>query len=140
MSQDVLTAHRAFYDAVETGDLDLMTSLWVDDTTTSCVHPGAEILHGTTSVLRSWTVLMANLGYIQFFLTDVQVQLPLGPNGDVAVVTCTENILSGQEMADDSFTGGKAVCTSVLVRRGGRWQFWSRHASPVIEVQEVEEP
>ncbi|MEH3032511.1 MAG: nuclear transport factor 2 family protein [Aeromicrobium erythreum] len=134
MSADVLTAHRAFYDAVETGDPDLMASLWVDDPGTSCVHPGAEVLHGTSAVLRSWSLLMANLDYIQFFLTDVRVTHPWGADGDVAVVSCTENILSGQEMADDSFAGGKAVCTSLLVRRGGSWRFFARHASPVIEM------
>ena len=35
---DHLSAHRAFYDAVETGDVDLMASLWVDDPDTSCIH------------------------------------------------------------------------------------------------------
>ena len=70
---DVLATHRAFYDAVETGDLDLMASLWVNDADTSCIHPGAEQLKGTEAVLRSWTLLMANVGYIQFFLTDIAV-------------------------------------------------------------------
>lgn len=138
--KDVLTTHRAFYDAVETGDLDLMTSLWVDDVDTTCVHPGAEQLRGTDAVLRSWTVLMANVGYIQFFLTDVNVAtLPADSDDpDTAVVTCTENILSGEGMSSvESFAGGKAVCTSILVRdRAGShgWRFWSRHASPVLDL------
>lgn len=132
---DVLTRHRAFYDAVESGDLDLMRSLWVDAPTTTCVHPGSESIEGTESVLRSWTLLMANVGYIQFFLTDVQVSWPLGGDGDVAVVTCTENILSGEGTeSPDQFAGAKAVCTAVLVRRDGRWLFWSRHASPVLDL------
>ncbi len=137
--KEVLTAHRAFYDAVETGDVDLMKSLWVDDVDTSCIHPGAERLRGTDAVLRSWTVLMANVGYIQFFLTDVDVTtLPAGTDDpDTAVVTCTENILSAEGMSSvESFTGGKAVCTSILVRERssgpGGWRFWSRHASPVL--------
>lgn len=139
---EVLAVHRAFYDAVETGDLDLMRSLWVDDPATSCVHPGAEPLRGTGPVLRSWTLLMANVGYIQFFLTDIDVTLlPAGGTASesaVAVVTCTENILSDQGMEEsvESFTGGKAVCTSILVRRAGAepWRLWSRHASPVLDI------
>jgi hypothetical protein len=138
--KDVLTTHRAFYDAVETGDLDLMASLWVDDPDTSCIHPGAEQLRGTDAVLRSWTLLMANVGYIQFFLTDIAVAtLPAHTDDpDTAVVTCTENILSDEGMASvESFAGGKAVCTSILVRdrSGARdWRFWSRHASPVLDL------
>ena len=137
MTEAALATHRAFYDAVETGDVDLMASLWVDDPETSCVHPGAVPLRGTAAVLRSWTVLMANVGYIQFFLTDREVTtLPLGEdNPSAVVITCTENILSGGEASgDEMFTGGKAVCTSILVRDEGGWKFWSRHASPVAEL------
>jgi ketosteroid isomerase-like protein len=123
-----------FYDAVETGDVDLMASLWVDDADTSCVHPGALPLRGTAQVLRSWTVLMANVGYIQFFLTDVEVAtFPRGTDEPTtAVVTCTENILSGEGLSSaEAFAGGKAVCTSILVKEPGGWKFWSRHASPI---------
>ena len=141
---DYLTSHRLFYDAVETGDVDLMASLWVDDADTSCVHPGALPLRGTAQVLRSWTVLMANVGYIQFFLTDVEVTT--FPRGDAepttAVITCTENILSGEGLSSaEAFAGGKAVCTSILVKEPGGWKFWSRHASPIAELHiEDEDP
>ena len=136
MTDEALAVHRAFYDAVETGDVDLMASLWVDDPDTSCVHPGAVPLRGTSQVLRSWTVLMANVGYIQFFLTDVDVvMLPRGADEpDTAVIVCTENILSGAQLSSpEAFAGGTAVCTSILVRTASGWKFWSRHASPVAE-------
>ena len=144
---DVLTVHRSFYDAIETGDADLMASLWVDSPATTCVHPGAEALQGTRDVLRSWTLVMANVGYIQFFLTDVQVALPHGEDGDLVVITCTENVLSGEDVAVDAFAGAKAVCTSILVRDrttrdGAGWRFFARHASPVLDVEDdhPEEP
>ncbi|AXT83841.1 DUF4440 domain-containing protein [Aeromicrobium sp. A1-2] len=137
MNATVLAVHGAFYDAVETGDVDLMASLWVDDAETSCVHPGALPLRGTAQVLRSWTVLMANVGYIQFFLTDIQVvTFPRGADEPTtALVSCTENILSGEGLVSpEAFSGGKAVCTSILVSRPGGWKFWSRHASPIAEL------
>ncbi len=57
----------------------------------SCVHPGWPVLNGRGEVLRSYALIMANTEYIQFFLTDVHVSV----TGDTALVTCTENILSG---------------------------------------------
>lgn len=143
MTSAALAVHRAFYDAVETGDVDLMATLWADHPQVSCVHPGAVPLRGTSAVLRSWTVLMANVSYIQFFLTDVDVTtFPVGDaEPTMAVVVCTENILSGAGMSSpEAFAGGKALCTSILVRdpSGGRtagdWKFWSRHASPIAEL------
>ncbi len=135
----VLAAHRALYDAVETGDADLMTALWVDDPETTCVHPGAPMLRGSAEVVRSWIVLMAHVGYIQFFLTDVEVTLMPNPGGEptTAVVTCTESILSGAPgdpsglSATTSFGAGTAISTSILVRDGSGWRFWLRHASPI---------
>ncbi len=137
MTEAALATHRAFYDAVETGDVDLMASLWVDDPNTSCIHPGATPLRGTSAVLRSWTVLMANVGYIQFFLTEREItSLPAGDDDpSVVAITCTENILSGGEATGaETFSGAKAVCTSILVRDGAGWKFWSRHASPVADL------
>ncbi len=144
MTADVLAAHRALYDAVETGDADLMTALWVDDPDTSCVHPGAPMLRGTADVVRSWIVLMAHVGYIQFFLTDVEVTLLPAAEGTptTAVVTCTESVLSGQPgdseglSAATSFGAGTAISTSILVRDGSGWKFWLRHASPVATMSD----
>jgi len=140
MTDAALAAHRAFYDAVETGDADLMASLWAEGPDVSCVHPGGTPLRGTRTVLRSWTVLMAHVGYIQFFLTDIeQTAFPRGSaDPQTVVVTCTENILSGDGVAAVDFVGGKAVSTSVLVREGATWKFWSRHASPVAEIEETD--
>ena len=157
----VLAAHRALYDAVEAGDADLMTALWSGDPETSCVHPGAPILHGTPEIVRSWLVLMAQIGYIQFFLTDVEVTtLPLGSTEpDTAIVTCTESILTNDPFADEatssgppdptSFGSSTAQSTSILVRGGasrsrgggsaGDWTFWLRHASPVVPPDDIEE-
>jgi hypothetical protein len=140
-----LAVHRAFYDAIETGDVDLMASLWVVDPETSCIHPGATPLRGTPSILRSWTVLMANVGYIQFFLTDLELTaFPRDSDEPTTMsITCTENILSGNmPSAEEAFTGGKAICTSILIRDPSGWKFWSRHASPVADlgVPDPEEP
>ncbi len=141
VTADPLQVHRLFYDAVETGDVDLMASLWADSDHTTCVHPGAAPVRGTASVLRTWTMLMANVGYIQFFLTDIDV-VTFPPGADephTAVITCTENILSGEGLASaDSFAGGKAIATSILVKDSKSWKIWMRHASPVINAHHGE--
>lgn len=113
------------------------TRSWVDSEHASCIHPGAEPVRGTQELLRTWTVLMANIGYIQFFLTDINVvYLPqASEEPHTAIVTCTENILSEAGVTSrEDFTGGKAVATSILVRDGGTWKFLMRHASPVADL------
>jgi ketosteroid isomerase-like protein len=125
-----------FYAAFERGDIDAMTALWCDGEDTVCVHPGTAPLRGSGQINRSWALIMANTPYIQFFLTDVQVSVV----GDVASVTCTENVLTADAEVDRSaFSGGKAVATNVFVRTAGRWRLWIHHASPVMSAENHEE-
>lgn len=140
--KDVLAAHRTFYDAVESADVDLMATLWAKSEHTTCVHPGSAPIRGTAAVLRTWTMVMANVGYIQFFLTDIDVMtFPVGSDEPhTAIINCTENILSGEGLASaESFAGGKAIATSILVRDGQSWKIWMRHASPVVDLSQTEE-
>ncbi|MFI8824580.1 nuclear transport factor 2 family protein [Streptomyces sp. NPDC053431] len=119
---------------MEQGDFDGITELWLDDGATeiSCVHPGWPVLTGRGEVLRSYALIMANTDYIQFFLTDVEISL----SGDVAVVTCTENILSGGPAEDGAalgpLVGQLVVATNVFRRTSEGWRIWSHHGSPVI--------
>jgi ketosteroid isomerase-like protein len=134
----VLSANEALYAALEAGDLDALTDVWVsgadaDDVHGAvCVHPGWPVLRGRASVLRSYALIMANTDYIQFFLTDVEVEVL----GEVALVTCTENILSGGEAEQEGelgpLVGGKVVATNLFRRTGDGWRLWSHHGSPVL--------
>ncbi len=96
------------------------------------VHPGWPVLRGRGEVLRSYALIMANTEYIQFFLTDVEIDVI----GDTALVTCTENILSGGPAEDDGsvgpLIGQLVVATNVFRRTEDGWRVWSHHGSPVL--------
>jgi ketosteroid isomerase-like protein len=128
---EVEAANAAFYAAIESADLDAMLALWLDGPGSVCVHPGMAPVHGAAAIGRSWALVMAHTPYIQFFLTDVAVDLREG----VALVTCTENVLTADAATGpDAFGGGKAVATNVFVRATDRWRLWIHHASPVLSV------
>lgn len=132
------TVNQSFYTAIEDADLDRMTEIWAEDTSddqVSCVHPGWSLLSGRSEVLRSWALIMANTTYIQFVLTDVQTNVL----GDVAVLTCVENILTAGEEGDSSFAAGKVVASNVYVRTPGGWRLWMHHGSPVLQSEEDDE-
>ncbi|MFK4065035.1 nuclear transport factor 2 family protein [Streptomyces sp. NPDC029674] len=159
--EQVERANTAFYEALERGDFDEVSDLWLDakDPTrdpddadgpedgedaagdaVSCVHPGWPVLTGRGEVLRSYALIMANTEYIQFFLTDVKV----GVAGDTALVTCTENILSGGPPPEGGgelgpLVGQLVVATNVFRRTPDGWKLWSHHASPVLAENDDEE-
>ncbi|GAA4913849.1 uncharacterized protein (TIGR02246 family) [Nonomuraea thailandensis] len=132
------TVNQEFYAAIESADLDKMTEIWAEDTTddqVSCVHPGWTLLTGRQEVLRSWALIMANTTYIQFVLTDVNTTVL----GDVAVLTCVENILTAGEEGEASFAAGKVVASNVYIRTSQGWRLWMHHGSPVLQGDDDEE-
>jgi len=130
--REVEAVNAAFYEAFESADLDTMRDLWLEDAETLCVHPGALPVRGTAAINRSWALIMANTPYIQFFLTDVEVSVW----ERVASVTCTENVLTGDDSTGpDAFGGAKAVATNVFVRTDAGWRLWIHHASPVLSAE-----
>lgn len=168
--EQVELANTAFYETLERGDFDELSDLWLDTATPpdgdaparrydenvaddeddedeeddepaiSCVHPGWPVLTGRGEVLRSYALIMANTEYIQFFLTDVHV----GVAGDTAMVTCTENILSGGPPPEGGgelgpLVGQLVVATNVFRRTVDGWKLWSHHASPVLAETDDEE-
>lgn len=140
----VEAANTALYEAVEQGDMPALSELWLgeeDDggAELTVVHPGWHVLTGRSEVLRSYAVIMASTDYIQFFLTDVEVSVL----GDTALVSCTENILSGGPAQEDGsagpLVGGLVVATNVFRRTAaGSWKLWSHHGSPVLAEREDE--
>lgn len=135
----VEAANTALYEAVEQGDVDTLAGIWLEDGV-SVVHPGWPVLSGRGEVMRSYALIMANTDYIQFFLTDVEVSVL----GDTALVSCTENILSGGPAEEDGsvgpLVGGLVVATNVFRRtEEGEWKVWSHHGSPVLIEREDDE-
>ena len=135
MTAEVEAANTSLYEALESADVDRMAAVWddVEPDVLVCVHPGWPMLRGRGRVLRSFSAIMANTPYIQFFLTDVEVAV----TGDTAVVTCTENILTAVSQEGAS---GQVVATNVFVRRPDGWRLQVHHGSPVLgTLEEVDD-
>lgn len=125
----VLRANRSFYDALETGDLDLLRAVWTTAAESVCMHPGMAPMHDTAAILRSWAMVMASTTYIQFFLTDVRVTVA----GSVAAVTLDENVLvAGERTPTGVFQGGGTRAVNVFTRVEGQWRLWLHQAAPVL--------
>lgn len=122
---DIVDANTRFYRAFETLDLGEMDAVWAHDDGVRCVHPGWPLLMGWDAVRASWEAIFKNTVEMRFTISDVHV----AADGDVAWVSCTENILSrvrGQVAVTS------VLATNVFVRRADGWRLVHHHASHVL--------
>ena len=130
---EVEEANARFYRAFETLDLSEMDAVWAHDERAACVHPGWPLLRTWESVRASWETIFENTGEIRFSLGDVRAAVI----GDVAWVTCTENILSEVR---GQLTATAVLATNLFERRDGRWLLMHHHASHVFAATGGEGP
>jgi len=116
----VRAAHRRFYEAFESRDLDVMSDCWEHSERVVCTHPGWRTLHGWGAVAGSWFALFGGPQVLQFILTNEVVHVA----GDTAWVTVDENLLTEDGQ-------GTVAALNVFQRRDGRWRLVAHHGSPV---------
>jgi ketosteroid isomerase-like protein len=126
MDDDTEAVRRAndhFYRALESLDLEAMDRLWLHAPFSHCVHPGWEALVGWGAVRASWERIFANTSWLRVTPTGLRVEIL----GDVAVVTCTENITA--KSADDVGLAA-ASATNLFSKTPAGWRLFHHHASP----------
>jgi uncharacterized protein (TIGR02246 family) len=114
-------AESAFYAAFEAADTDTMMSLWADDDTITCIHPGGSRLVGRADILESWRQIFANPMRLRF---RVSRRHALSDEG-VAVHSVQEEI----EIEGRSGVAAVVAATNVFVLTEGGWRLWMHHAS-----------
>lgn len=122
----VSAANRSFYEAFESRDLDRMSDVWEHTDRVECVHPGWAPLRGWAKVSASWFALLSGPQHLQFIVTEVAVRVV----GDVAWVTCHENLLDGAHTQT-------VAATNVFVRTSSGWKLSLHHGSPILGRAEV---
>ena len=51
---------QAFYDALESGDVDALMSVWSEEDEIVCIHPGGPRLVGPQAIAASWREILGN--------------------------------------------------------------------------------
>jgi uncharacterized protein (TIGR02246 family) len=119
----VSAANLAFYRALEARDLSAMDSVWLQEESATCVHPGWHRLEGWSEIRRSWENIFANARPWSVACDQVKIQVA----ANVAWVTCIEVLVPfGSDPEEGT---AKMQATNVFERRNGEWRLVHHHAS-----------
>ena len=118
--QDV---EAAFYEALETCDLDAMMSVWAEDEEVVCVQPGGGRLVGYTMIRAAWQRIFANGRRLKVRMSQqTTVTTPFA-----MISTVLEHFAT----LDDENLSAPVAATNVYVRGALGWRMVAHHASPV---------
>jgi len=115
-------AESAFYEALESADLEAMMAVWAEDEDIVCVHPGGPRLAGFEQVRGSWAQI---LGSGQRLKVQVTHQVVLS-SMMLAIHSVHENIT----VEGESRPRAAVAATNVYLRTGGGWRMILHHGSP----------
>lgn len=111
---------HAFYDALDSGDADLLMHCWSEEDESVCVHPTGARLTGVPLIRESWRAIFASTRLRIHSETVARWQ-----GSVMAVHHLSETLFVG----DDPAPHGPLHVTHVYVRGAHGWRLACRHAS-----------
>lgn len=115
-------AERAFYDALESNDIDALMQAWAPDESIVCVHPMGAPLNGRAAVRDSWQAICRSGQQLRFNVVELQYD----ESDHIAVHVVREEITMGREKPKVA----AMVATNVYRRGEDGWHMVLHHASP----------
>ena len=120
----VLEINQKFYDAFNKNDIELMSSIWLNDPTSQCIHPGWDVLNGFKAIIVSWQKIFLAGQDLEIKLSRVEVMA----SEDLSWITCQENLFS---ISSSGVQLSKVHATNLFKKVRGELKMILHHASPV---------
>ena len=121
-------AENAFYDAVQSGDLDGLMRVWADDEEVVCVHPNGRRLVGHAAIRESWHSVFSGGRKLQVSVTrSVRWSSML-----MSIHNVVEHILVDNDQGDLTL-----AATNVYIRGASGWRILIHHASAIQDAGEA---
>ena len=120
----------AFYEALQTGDIEKLMACWADEDDIVCVHPGSGRLLGALAIRASFEAMFAN-GSIYANAEKVRVIESMG----VSVRSVLERV---EVMTEQGPRHAYVIATNVYQKTPQGWRMVAHHASPGTPAEMME--
>ena len=112
----------AFYEALQTGDIEKLMACWADEDDIVCVHPGGGRLLGAVAIRAMFDAMFAN-GSIQARAEKIHIVAAMG----FSVHSVLERI---DVLTEDGPRHAYVITTNVYQKTAEGWRMVAHHASP----------
>ena len=121
----------AFYEALQSGDIDKLMTCWADEDEIVCVHPGGARVVGAAAIRASFDGLFSN-GAVRAFAEKIRKVETMSS----AVHSVLQRI---EVLTEEGPRHAYVIATNVYHKTAQGWRLVAHHASPGTprEMQEV---
>jgi ketosteroid isomerase-like protein len=130
--EEVEEANERFYRALEEGNLEEMSEVWLHEDWVKCVHPGWDLIIGWEEIYQSWEKIFSAPAGMRVSATDVEIKI----EGDFALVSCNENIALFLDRTSAPVSA-RTTATNLFHRIGDGWRMVHHHASQVPSAPQI---
>ena len=122
---------NAFYEALQSGDIEKLMACWADEDDIVCVHPGGPRVVGAGAIRAAFEVMFAN-GSIRAHAEKARKVEAMGSS----VHSVLERI---EVMTEEGPRHAYVIATNVYHKTAQGWRMVAHHASPGTprEMQEI---
>ena len=120
----MLEANQKFYGAFNKNDIELMMGIWLNDSTSQCIHPGWDVLNGFEDIMVSWQKIFSAGQDLEIKLSHIEVTA----SENLAWIACQENLFS---VLTSGVQLSKVHSTNLFKQIHGEWKMILHHASTV---------
>jgi ketosteroid isomerase-like protein len=128
---DADDVEAAFYDALQTADIEKLMACWADEDEIVCIHPGGPRVVGAVAIRATFEAMFGK-GSIRAW--------PERARKTQAIASAVHNVLERIEvMGPTGPSQGWVIATNVYHRTAQGWRMVAHHASPGTQgdIQEV---
>ena len=112
----------AFYEALQTGDIDKLMACWADEDDIVCIHPGGARLVGAAAIRAAFDAMFSN--------GTIRAQAEKVHRID-ALAASVHSVLERIEvLTEDGPRHAYVIATNVYHKSGPIWRMVAHHASP----------
>lgn len=117
-------AEEAFYEALESGEIEPLIQLWAEDEDVVCVHPNGSRATGLAAVRATFEEMLTS-GGIDIRVSDVHVQ----QTATMAVHHLTEHVAVSGEQGNSEVV--QLAATNVYIKGPVGWQMILHQVTPL---------
>ncbi len=121
----VLETNQAFYQAFSQRNLQKMSQVWWQGSTSLCVHPGGKVFIGWDEIRPTWESIFRNTDFLEIDLEIIKIEIDQA----VAYVVVGETVL--QSSQGKKFKG-QSIGTNIFHKMAQKWYLVSHHGSPIM--------